>query len=98
MRHHPKAYTGDAVLRWPSVVKAVDKRTRTARVEHEYAQLVERHRDEFHAHSRRILHSPEDAEDALQEALVRAGEHCPGSRAELAAKLAAPDRHQHLDG
>jgi RNA polymerase sigma-70 factor (ECF subfamily) len=40
-------------------------------VEHEYAQLVERHRDEFHAHSRRILHSPEDAEDALQEALVR---------------------------
>src|SRR4029453_4696178 len=40
-------------------------------VEHEYAQLVERHRDEFHAHSPRILHSPEDAEGALQEALIR---------------------------
>jgi RNA polymerase sigma-70 factor, ECF subfamily len=33
--------------------------------------LVERHRGELHAHSRRILHSPEDAEDALQEALAR---------------------------
>jgi RNA polymerase sigma-70 factor, ECF subfamily len=40
-------------------------------VEREYAELVERHRDELHAHSRRILRSPEDAEDALQEALAR---------------------------
>jgi RNA polymerase sigma-70 factor, ECF subfamily len=40
-------------------------------VEREYAELVERHRDELHAHSRRILRSPEDAEDALQEALTR---------------------------
>ena len=47
-------------------------------VEHEYAQLVERHRDELHAHSRRILHSPEDAEDALQEALVKAWRALPG--------------------
>jgi RNA polymerase sigma-70 factor (ECF subfamily) len=44
---------------------------RRRRVEREYAQLVERHRDELHAHSRRILRSSEDAEDALQEALVK---------------------------
>lgn len=40
-------------------------------VEREYARLVERHRDELHAHSRRILRSEQDAEDALQEALLR---------------------------
>jgi RNA polymerase sigma-70 factor, ECF subfamily len=40
-------------------------------VEREYARLVERHREELHAHSRRILRSPHDAEDALQEALLR---------------------------
>lgn len=46
-------------------------------VEREYAQLVERHRDELHSHSRRILRSPEDAEDALQEALVKAWRALP---------------------
>src|SRR3954464_11535801 len=40
-------------------------------VEREYARLVERPRDELHAHSRRILRSSQDAEDALQEALLR---------------------------
>ena len=40
-------------------------------VEREYARLVECHRDELHAHSRRILRSTQDAEDALQEALLR---------------------------
>jgi RNA polymerase sigma-70 factor, ECF subfamily len=40
-------------------------------VEREYARVVERHRDELHAHSRRILRSAQDAEDALQEALLR---------------------------
>jgi RNA polymerase sigma-70 factor (ECF subfamily) len=39
--------------------------------------LVERHRDELHAHSRRILRSPEDAEDAVQEALVKAWRALP---------------------
>ena len=43
----------------------------TDSVEREYARLVERHRDELHAHSRRILRSTHDAEDALQEALLR---------------------------
>ena len=40
-------------------------------LEREYARIVERHRAELHAHSRRILHSSQDAEDALQEALLR---------------------------
>jgi RNA polymerase sigma-70 factor, ECF subfamily len=40
--------------------------------------MVERHRDELQAHSRRILHSQEDAEDALQEALVKAWRALPG--------------------
>jgi RNA polymerase sigma-70 factor (ECF subfamily) len=45
--------------------------------EREYAQVVERHREELHAHSRRILRSPEDAEDAVQEALVKAWRALP---------------------
>jgi RNA polymerase sigma-70 factor (ECF subfamily) len=49
----------------------------TAGVEREYAQLVERHRDELHTHSRRILRSGHDAEDALQEALLRAWRALP---------------------
>jgi RNA polymerase sigma-70 factor (ECF subfamily) len=46
-------------------------------VEREYARIVERHRDELHAHSRRILRSTQDAEDALQEALLRAWRALP---------------------
>ncbi len=36
-----------------------------------YAEAVELHRDELRAHCMRILRSPHDAEDALQEALLR---------------------------
>jgi RNA polymerase sigma-70 factor (ECF subfamily) len=46
-------------------------------VELEYARIIERHRDELHAHSRRILRSSQDAEDALQEALLRAWRALP---------------------
>jgi RNA polymerase sigma-70 factor (ECF subfamily) len=40
--------------------------------EHAFATLVTRHRRELYAHCLRILASPEQAEDALQEALLRA--------------------------
>jgi RNA polymerase sigma-70 factor, ECF subfamily len=42
-----------------------------------YAELVERHRAELWAHCRRLLGSPHDAEDALQEALLRAWRSLP---------------------
>ena len=46
-----------------------------------YRDLVERHRNDLHAHCYRMLGSLQDAEDALQETLLRAWRALPGFEA-----------------
>jgi RNA polymerase sigma-70 factor (ECF subfamily) len=52
-------------------------RRRDAPPREDYAELIKLHRDELRAHCTRILRSPHDAEDALQEALLRAWRSLP---------------------
>jgi RNA polymerase sigma-70 factor (ECF subfamily) len=61
----------------PAMRKRTAKRDSNRPDEREYIELVDRHREELHTHARRILHSPDDAEDAVQEALMKAWRALP---------------------
>ena len=64
-----------------------------------YRALVEPHRRELHAHCYRMLGSVQDAEDALQDALLRAWKALDRFEGRSShALLAVPDRDQHVPG
>jgi hypothetical protein len=62
-----------------------------------FEELIEPYRAELYAHSYRMLSSVDDAEDALQDALLRAWRRAAVVRgSQLTALVAVPDRDQQL--
>jgi RNA polymerase sigma-70 factor (ECF subfamily) len=67
MQHRPFPFTGGLA----SIVGVSNEPIRGAD-ERAFSALVVRHRAELHGHCLRLLRSPADAEDALQDTLLRA--------------------------
>ncbi len=62
-----------------------------------FRALMAPHRGPLHGHCRRMLGSDHDAEDAMQEVMLRAWRALPTLRGPVLAPLVAvPDRDQHL--